>query len=44
VIASEPMAMQLRYLQTMSEMSISSSNTIVLPLPLDILSKITKNT
>jgi regulator of protease activity HflC (stomatin/prohibitin superfamily) len=39
VIASEPMAMQLRYLQTMAEMAISPSNTILLPLPMEILTK-----
>ncbi len=41
VIASEPMAMQLRYLQTIGEMSAGHANTILLPLPLDILTKLT---
>jgi regulator of protease activity HflC (stomatin/prohibitin superfamily) len=43
IIGSEPMAIQLRYLQTMTDMSANPSNTILLPMPLDILTKITKN-
>ncbi|MEJ2181996.1 MAG: slipin family protein [Nitrospirota bacterium] len=42
VIATEPIAIQLRYLQTMSEMSGSPNNTTVLPLPLEILQKLIK--
>jgi regulator of protease activity HflC (stomatin/prohibitin superfamily) len=37
VIASEPTALQLRYLQTMIEMSNERSSTIILPFPMDIV-------
>lgn len=30
-------AMQLRYLQTLADMSTSNSSTIVFPLPMDIM-------
>jgi regulator of protease activity HflC (stomatin/prohibitin superfamily) len=36
IIAQHPMALQLRYLQTMREMA-SQSNSTVIPLPLDLL-------
>jgi hypothetical protein len=31
------MALQLRYLQTLTEMSSKQSSTIIFPIPLDIL-------
>ncbi len=37
IISSEPGALQLRYLQTLKEMSTDKSSTIVFPLPMDIL-------
>ena len=37
ILSQNPMALQLRYLQTMLEMSSEKSSTIVLPLPIDIL-------
>ncbi len=37
VIAQQPSALQLRYLQTLSEISIEKNSTIVFPLPLEIL-------
>jgi len=37
ILAKNPMALQLRYLQTMLEMSSEKSSTIVLPLPIDLL-------
>jgi regulator of protease activity HflC (stomatin/prohibitin superfamily) len=37
VIASEPSALQLRYLQTLTDIAIDSNSTIVFPLPLDII-------
>src|SRR6478609_804754 len=37
VISRNPMALKLRYLQTLIEVSGSSSSTIVLPLPMDVL-------
>uniref|UniRef100_A0A0V0J9F3 Mechanosensory protein 2 n=1 Tax=Schistocephalus solidus TaxID=70667 RepID=A0A0V0J9F3_SCHSO len=37
VIASSPMALQLRYLQTMCAISAEKNSTIIFPLPIDIL-------
>ena len=36
VIAREPLAMQLRYLQTLSEIATENSSTIVFPVPIDL--------
>lgn len=40
-LARQPEAMQLRYLQTLTEIAGERSNTIVFPLPIDLLSKLT---
>jgi len=37
ILSQNPMALQLRYLQSMIEMSSDKSSTIVLPLPIDLL-------
>lgn len=37
VIASEPAALQLRYLQTLATISTERTNTVVFPLPIDLL-------
>ena len=37
VMSSNAGAMQLRYLQTLSDMSTNNSSTIVFPLPMDIM-------
>lgn len=37
VIGTEPAALQLRYLQTLSEISIEKNSTIIFPLPLELL-------
>lgn len=37
VIAQNPQALQLRYLQTLSDISTENTTTIVFPLPLDML-------
>ncbi len=37
VLSVQPSAMQLRYLQTLSEMSTENSNTVIFPVPLDLL-------
>jgi len=37
VIAQQPSALQLRYLQTLAEISVEKNSTIVFPLPLEIL-------
>ena len=37
VIASQPSALQLRYLQTLTTISTERTNTIVFPLPIDLI-------
>lgn len=41
IISSEPATIQLRYLQTMKEMSTEKSTTIIFPLPMDLLASFT---
>jgi regulator of protease activity HflC (stomatin/prohibitin superfamily) len=41
VLASEPLTMQLRYLQTLTEIGVEKNTTIIFPLPIDILSSLT---
>jgi regulator of protease activity HflC (stomatin/prohibitin superfamily) len=41
MLASEPLTMQLRYLQTLTEIGVEKNTTIVFPLPVDILSALT---
>ncbi len=38
LLAGEPVSIQLRYLQTLTEIGVEKNTTIVFPLPLDILS------
>ncbi|NVK42167.1 MAG: slipin family protein [Oceanospirillaceae bacterium] len=38
ILATQPQALQLRYLQTLTEIAGNHSNTVVFPLPLDIVS------
>lgn len=40
ILAKEPMSIQLRYLQTASNMADEGSNTIFFPMPMDLLSGI----
>jgi len=40
VISSYPSAMQLRYLQTLTQISTERTNTIVFPLPIDLIGPI----
>lgn len=37
ILSQNPMSLQLRYLQTMMEMSTDKGSTIILPLPIDII-------
>lgn len=37
VMAAEPITLQLRYLQTLSEISVENNSTIVFPLPMDLI-------
>jgi regulator of protease activity HflC (stomatin/prohibitin superfamily) len=42
VLASEPAAIQLRYLQTLTEIGVEKNTTIVFPLPVELLSHLIK--
>lgn len=42
VLAQQPQALQLRYLQTLTEIAGERSSTIVFPLPIDIFASVTK--
>lgn len=37
VISTEPAALQLRYLQTLTEIAVERNSTIIFPLPIDLL-------
>ncbi len=37
IIEKHPTALQLRYLQTMNEMSTESNSTIIFPIPLELI-------
>lgn len=37
IISTQPAALQLRYLQTLSNIATDRSNTILFPLPLDLM-------
>ncbi len=37
VIAAEPGALQLRYLQTLTEIAVEKNSTIIFPLPIDLI-------
>src|SRR6266852_5579314 len=41
-LASEPLTMQLRYLQTLTEIGVEKNTTIIFPLPIDILASLTQ--
>ncbi len=40
IIAAQPSALQLRYLQTLTEIAVEKNSTIIFPLPLDLLAPI----
>ncbi len=42
ILSGEPIAIQLRYLQTLTEIGVEKNTTIVFPLPIDLLSALTK--
>src|SRR5271167_3684042 len=43
LMATEPMTLQLRYLQTLSEIGVEKNTTIVFPLPLELLTLFNKS-
>jgi regulator of protease activity HflC (stomatin/prohibitin superfamily) len=42
VLAQQPVTLQLRYLQTLTEIGVEKNTTIVFPLPVDVISGLTK--
>lgn len=42
ILASEPASIQLRYLQTLTEIGVEKNTTIVFPIPVDMLSGLAK--
>jgi regulator of protease activity HflC (stomatin/prohibitin superfamily) len=42
VMATQPMALQLRYLQTLTVIATEKTNTIVFPLPVDMIAALIK--
>jgi regulator of protease activity HflC (stomatin/prohibitin superfamily) len=43
VLSGQPISVQLRYLQTLTEIGVERNTTIVFPLPIDVISAWTKN-
>ena len=43
IISESPSALQLRYLQTLSNIAAEKNSTIVFPLPIDLISNWGKN-
>lgn len=43
ILAKNPMTLQLRYLQTLTEISSEKNTTIVFPIPIDVLSHLMQN-
>ncbi len=41
-IATEPTALQLRYLQTLTEVAVEKNSTIIFPVPIDFLTALTQ--
>jgi regulator of protease activity HflC (stomatin/prohibitin superfamily) len=44
LLATEPLTLQLRYLQTLTEIGVEKNTTIVFPLPVELLSMLNKFT
>jgi regulator of protease activity HflC (stomatin/prohibitin superfamily) len=42
LLATEPLTIQLRYLQTLSEIGVEKNTTVIFPLPLEMLSLLNK--
>jgi regulator of protease activity HflC (stomatin/prohibitin superfamily) len=42
ILASQPVTLQLRYLQTLTEIGVEKNTTIVFPLPIDIIAGLAK--
>jgi regulator of protease activity HflC (stomatin/prohibitin superfamily) len=44
IIATEPIALQLRFLQTLTEVASEKNSTTIFPIPIDLLTPFIKNT
>jgi hypothetical protein len=42
LLATEPVSVQLRYLQTLTEIGVEKNTTVVFPVPVDLFSSIQK--
>jgi regulator of protease activity HflC (stomatin/prohibitin superfamily) len=42
-LSRQPQSLQLRYLQTLTEISTDKTNTVVFPLPLDLIEPLLKS-
>ena len=42
IIAEEPVALQLRYLQTLTEIATERNSTLIFPIPIDLISMFIK--
>jgi regulator of protease activity HflC (stomatin/prohibitin superfamily) len=42
IMATQPIALQLRYLQTLTVIATEKTNTIVFPLPVDMIASLIK--
>ncbi len=42
VLATEPMSLQLRYLQTLREIAAEKNSTTLFPIPIDLISSFMK--
>jgi len=40
VLATQPTSIQLRYLQTLTEIGVEKNTTIVFPIPIDIFARL----
>jgi regulator of protease activity HflC (stomatin/prohibitin superfamily) len=40
ILAAQPVSIQLRYLQTLTEIGVEKNTTIVFPIPIDIFERI----
>ena len=43
ILAQQPLAITLRYLQTLSEIATEQNSTIVFPLPIDVLQMLSRD-
>jgi regulator of protease activity HflC (stomatin/prohibitin superfamily) len=42
ILGSQPTALQLRYLQTLTEVAVEKNSTIIFPLPMDVIAPLMK--